>query len=342
MHYLSQPSPTLMLSSCPSLSPSSSAHSCASEIDFCDPRQLTYPSPGAASPFYTRIAADDDSLSSSSSFFLDSPIHNKLDDFGFSFDDDESPAPLGTINPAALFGGNNALKRSRAHDDDDTDSVSFDDYSDSDSDALLAPPSPPASDFSRRSSAEPAARWKRARSASVEDDDEDDEEDEEASFLRASLAAAAAVALTPAPEDYHSEEDESSRTPVVRRGRKQSLTEDPSKTFVCHLCTRRFRRQEHLKRHFRSLHTKDKPFSCGECGKKFSRSDNLSQHARTHGSSIHMAMLEGADLLAGSDDALGGVAPYEAAAVSSGLIKEKLMAEKKCARRSSKKSKRDD
>ncbi|KMU84187.1 hypothetical protein CIHG_01973 [Coccidioides immitis H538.4] len=59
--------------------------------------------------------------------------------------------------------------------------------------------------------------------------------------------------------------------PVSRRGRKQSLTDDPSKTF------------EHLKRHYRSLHTEEKPFECTECGKKFSRSDNLAQHARTHG-----------------------------------------------------------
>ncbi|KAH0556988.1 hypothetical protein GP486_005221 [Trichoglossum hirsutum] len=81
--------------------------------------------------------------------------------------------------------------------------------------------------------------------------------------------------------------------PVVRRGRKQSLTEDPSKTFVCDLCSRRFRRQEHLKRHYRSLHTQEKPFECNECGKKFSRSDNLSQHARTHGSgAIVMGVLE--------------------------------------------------
>ena len=72
--------------------------------------------------------------------------------------------------------------------------------------------------------------------------------------------------------------------PVARRGRKQSLTDDPSKTFVCELCNRRFRRQEHLKRHYRSLHTGDKPFECPDCGKKFSRSDNLAQHARTHGS----------------------------------------------------------
>lgn len=71
--------------------------------------------------------------------------------------------------------------------------------------------------------------------------------------------------------------------PTSRRGRKQSLTEDPSKTFVCQLCNRRFRRQEHLKRHYRSLHTHEKPFECTDCGKKFSRSDNLSQHQRTHG-----------------------------------------------------------
>ncbi|KAI9724554.1 MAG: hypothetical protein M1812_000622 [Candelaria pacifica] len=85
--------------------------------------------------------------------------------------------------------------------------------------------------------------------------------------------------------------------PSNRRGRKQSLTEDPSKTFVCTLCSRRFRRQEHLKRHYRSLHTQEKPFECNECGKKFSRSDNLSQHARTHGAgAIIMGVLEDGEL----------------------------------------------
>lgn len=83
--------------------------------------------------------------------------------------------------------------------------------------------------------------------------------------------------------------------PANRRGRKQSLTEDPTKTFVCELCNRRFRRQEHLKRHYRSLHTAEKPFECHECGKKFSRSDNLSQHARTHGSGAIVMNLIGDD-----------------------------------------------
>lgn len=97
----------------------------------------------------------------------------------------------------------------------------------------------------------------------------------------------------------------SQQQPIARRGRKQSLTDDPSKTFVCHLCTRRFRRQEHLKRHYRSLHTGDKPFECTDCGKKFSRSDNLAQHARTHGSgAIVMGVLADGGMAAG-DETLG-------------------------------------
>lgn len=94
--------------------------------------------------------------------------------------------------------------------------------------------------------------------------------------------------------------------PPNRRGRKQSLTEDPSKTFVCELCNRRFRRQEHLKRHYRSLHTQDKPFECNECGKKFSRSDNLAQHARTHGSGAIVM-----NLLDGSEEGLDMIAPAD-------------------------------
>ncbi|KAH6645577.1 hypothetical protein BKA67DRAFT_117973 [Truncatella angustata] len=74
-------------------------------------------------------------------------------------------------------------------------------------------------------------------------------------------------------------------TPAKRRGRKQSLTDDLTKPFVCELCSRRFRRQEHLKRHYRSLHIQDKAFECSDCGKKFSRNDNLVQHIRTHGDS---------------------------------------------------------
>ncbi|KAF2666012.1 hypothetical protein BT63DRAFT_416440 [Microthyrium microscopicum] len=92
--------------------------------------------------------------------------------------------------------------------------------------------------------------------------------------------------------------------PISRRGRKQSLTEDPSKTFACDLCSRKFRRQEHLKRHYRSLHTGEKPFECNDCGKKFSRSDNLAQHQRTHGSgSIVMGVLDAPMMLGYPQDA---------------------------------------
>jgi 5-methylcytosine-specific restriction endonuclease McrA len=104
-----------------------------------------------------------------------------------------------------------------------------------------------------------------------------------------------------AQENAIASSSEDNGTPVAqttsRRGRKQSLTEDPSKTFVCTLCSRRFRRQEHLKRHYRSLHTHEKPFECTDCGKKFSRSDNLSQHQRTHGTgAVVMGVLDGSEM----------------------------------------------
>lgn len=136
--------------------------------------------------------------------------------------------------------------------------------------------------------------------------------------------------------------------PTNRRGRKQSLTEDPSKTFVCNLCSRRFRRQEHLKRHYRSLHTQDKPFECNECGKKFSRSDNLAQHARTHGSgAIVMGVLENGELQPRMpfDEEMGQVlfeAAQRAAAAassSSGSSSDSSSSESK---RGLKKRKRDD
>lgn len=74
--------------------------------------------------------------------------------------------------------------------------------------------------------------------------------------------------------------------PKVRtRGRKENKAADLvdlSKIFVCTYCLRRFKRQEHLKRHFRSLHTSEKPYECPMCQKKFSRTDNLNQHIKVH------------------------------------------------------------
>ncbi|KAL3239926.1 Com2p RNJ42_04969 [Nakaseomyces bracarensis] len=73
-----------------------------------------------------------------------------------------------------------------------------------------------------------------------------------------------------------------SSLPQKTRGRKPSLVPDFSKQFGCEFCDRRFKRQEHLKRHVRSLHMGEKPFECHICNKKFSRSDNLNQHIKTH------------------------------------------------------------
>ena len=396
----SQPSPTLMLS-CPSLSSPSSEHSC-SEIDFCDPRQLTC---SPETDHHPRIASEEDELHHQHQpphphhnphqyqFYLDSeklPVkleENEISSFDLGFHEYAMEVPAGTINPAALFGG--GLKRVREDDED----LEFDDSSDDEveeeddsvlgeatGNSMLMPPSPPASDFSRRNSVDPPRRrWKHVKSEVDNTDNELDEIIAEArrrgveedvcddnSFLQGFSCPAPTPApashhhhnlssLTPAPtegsfsehsdcgnySDDHDHDHDLAPTPVVRRGRKQSLTEDPSKTFVCHLCSRRFRRQEHLKRHFRSLHTKDKPFSCNECGKKFSRSDNLSQHARTHGSSIHMSLIDGSEQFVGEDGSLVdhhhhhhlhpqhgpgalGLVLVDAAQVSSGLIKEKL------------------
>lgn len=67
-----------------------------------------------------------------------------------------------------------------------------------------------------------------------------------------------------------------------RKENKQADLVDLSKIYLCNYCSRRFKRQEHLKRHFRSLHTFEKPYDCPICNKKFSRSDNLNQHLKIH------------------------------------------------------------
>ncbi|GAA5943064.1 hypothetical protein JCM1841_006468 [Sporobolomyces salmonicolor] len=51
-------------------------------------------------------------------------------------------------------------------------------------------------------------------------------------------------------------------------------------------CGAAFKRSEHLKRHYKSVHRGEKPFPCNvaDCGKSFSRKDNLQQHqAMVHG-----------------------------------------------------------
>jgi len=197
-------------------------------------------------------------------------------------------------------------------DEEDFISVqSFGSFDDEDCTAHAALPSPPASSFSDEtdccSKRKPQRRMKRAMSASDSESDYDVIKGQ-ANFHSRSEGQNQASSSTASQSQPSSNDGNavasnaeggahSPTVPVNRRGRKQSLTEDPSKTFVCTLCSRRFRRQEHLKRHYRSLHTHDKPFECGDCGKKFSRSDNLAQHARTHGSgAIVMGVLENGEM----------------------------------------------
>jgi len=194
---------------------------------------------------------------------------------------------------------------------------SFEDFEDEDHFAAAGLPSPPDSGASRRGSEDASIRMKSKKRSQERKSAKKSYSDSDTSDF-GSFAVKKAQATTGSQSQPTSGQQQTSSAteshsgssdgnvsasgsdapapapiPVNRRGRKQSLTEDPSKTFVCTLCSRRFRRQEHLKRHYRSLHTEDKPFECNECGKKFSRSDNLSQHARTHGSgAIVMGVLE--------------------------------------------------
>jgi len=210
-------------------------------------------------------------------------------------------------NSDALSLGNNSFS------EDD-----FEDFEDSEQFAVACLPSPPASGSDGDMQAAEKEQKERVKTL-----DEDSTEFDSMVRSRNFTVPVNGVAGTPAQENKSDGQQQSSTAPsqsgssenntsnmntsegaptaqpapVNRRGRKQSLTEDPSKTFVCELCNRRFRRQEHLKRHYRSLHTQEKPFECHECGKKFSRSDNLSQHARTHGSgAIVMGVLEDGEL----------------------------------------------
>ncbi|KAH6675655.1 hypothetical protein B0J14DRAFT_477502 [Halenospora varia] len=190
----------------------------------------------------------------------------------------------------------------------------FDQFDDSEQFATACLPSPPASGSETEVKKE--KRTKKSKKARIQDDEDSTEFDNlvRSRKYTVPMNAASGAQAQESNDNQHSTAHSQSGSseqhatnsvvgsdngatpqsaPVNRRGRKQSLTEDPSKTFVCELCNRRFRRQEHLKRHYRSLHTQDKPFECHECGKKFSRSDNLSQHARTHGSgAIVMGVLE--------------------------------------------------
>lgn len=207
----------------------------------------------------------------------------------------------------------------------------FAEFNDAEQFAVACPPSPPASVVTREVKTKKEKRTKRAKKVHCDEDSTDFDNLVRSRKYTVSMNAAAgtppqetsiedqqenntAASQADSSDSNKNAESEAGATPsqpaVTRRGRKQSLTEDPSKTFICEICNRRFRRQEHLKRHYRSLHTGDKPFECHECGKKFSRSDNLAQHSRTHGSgAILMGVLEDGEIQDGAPH------PHEEAAI---------------------------
>ncbi|KOS19332.1 Zinc finger protein [Escovopsis weberi] len=301
-------------SACPSLSPSPSpvyARSIASEdVDFCDPRNLTV-SAGSTNPTLApefTLSSEDlknelsaDAVLASQPFDFNSvlpsglPCFEDLSDLD-SEDDFTNLVNLGDVTadisrPRACTGSSVV---SLGHGSFITDEeISF-----NDAEAFEFPtlPSPPSSVDSpdcghrhkkqKRDSKKSSKPIMNSAANGAQSGNEQPGANQAASTgsdSNASSGSEEPAAALPAPTN--------------RRGRKQSLTEDPSKTFVCDLCNRRFRRQEHLKRHYRSLHTQEKPFECNECGKKFSRSDNLAQHARTHaGGAIVMNLIDEADV----------------------------------------------
>ncbi|KAM4054817.1 zinc finger, C2H2 type domain-containing protein [Hirsutella rhossiliensis] len=311
----------LSTASCPSLSPSPTpyARSIASEndVDFCDPRNLTVsagPSNPSLGPDFKLAGHDEpraDQAAAAPSaltqlpFDFSSAVPHGLPIFEdpSDLDSEDGFSTLVSLGERSVAD----VSRPRACTGSSVVSlghgsfISDDDFRFDQGEAFQFPslPSPPCS---IDSSVDDKHEDKRQKTA-VDDDscseqpmmntaasDSQSRDDHQHSEKAASVASDSnASSNSDAPDTPHA-------APTTRRGRKQSLTEDPSKTFVCELCNRRFRRQEHLKRHYRSLHTQEKPFECNECGKKFSRSDNLAQHARTHaGGAIVMNLIENAD-----------------------------------------------
>ncbi|KAL5624626.1 hypothetical protein BROUX41_004686 [Berkeleyomyces rouxiae] len=278
--YMSQNSAASSFISCPSLSPSPSPDAPV----FLDPRTLTVPasnSPVMAAPMTEALTKEEDFCKTeldTTNFELDSsvePLTFEMEndgEFNFAMD-----ASMETGRRPRACTGSSVV--SLGHHFFENAEISFDESSFE----MIAVPAEVDADMHR---------GKRVKTSPMPVVNLPSPVCSESSSAQTSpVAIDTAPVAIPSPQEVPmvgSPASSASPAPVAapssRRGRKQSLTEDPSKTFVCDLCNRRFRRQEHLKRHYRSLHTQEKPFECTDCGKKFSRSDNLAQHSRTHGS----------------------------------------------------------
>lgn len=314
----------LSVSACPSLSPSPSPYprSIASEQDndFCDPRNLT------VSALDTELSPEFSGLPSSLSvtgdvedeLLLKTELHNETATtsavevdpafHGLAFDDfPELESEDDFVNGLVNLGGElstssvtspaEVASRSRASSSISSSSdFECDQFFDTWEASTTAEAEGQQSKRQRTASGSMpifTAAGESCTSGSTEQAANASDEQNEASDNNTQSAGSAS------PDNGEGAGMPAVPVPTNRRGRKQSLTEDPSKIFACDLCNRRFRRQEHLKRHYRSLHTQEKPFSCHECGKKFSRSDNLAQHARTHGAGAFvMNLYDDSDMVA--------------------------------------------
>jgi 5-methylcytosine-specific restriction endonuclease McrA len=281
----SQGSYLLSATSCPSLSPSPSpiprTPFAEAENNFCNPRDLTVSASAELSSLPTLCPGDEEhkvvlkgetakieQFESAQSFnFTGLPTFEPL--FELDCEDDFTGLAQFSNTENTHFLGSKRQRTDLVAFTPEEDFVSDESFTDFEEDLCHSLPLTPAtSDMSEHMSAAPAPKRRSVKKAQSEYSEAESDYQGQAENAGASSSEENANAPV---------------APTSRRGRKQSLTEDPSKTFVCSLCSRRFRRQEHLKRHYRSLHTHDKPFECTDCGKKFSRSDNLSQHQRTHG-----------------------------------------------------------
>ena len=72
---------------------------------------------------------------------------------------------------------------------------------------------------------------------------------------------------------------QSSTTPTTDP--KPSDKVEPERPFHCSVCSHRFIRATHLRRHMR-IHTGEKPFTCHICGQRYARGDYLRAHIQAH------------------------------------------------------------
>lgn len=304
------------ISACSSLSPSPSPipRSILSDAAVCDPRNLTVASFECAEPSLPTLCSNDDETHRIILSGAVSPLKTQQTPLASDFVAYSSLPTFEPLFDLDVEDDSTSNKRQRVDSGFSPEKYSFyTEESFSDDDGALLSPGSEFSVFSDCCSLDShpmrsAGKHNHMAHAVAYQAAAQESSKQQTSASNSTQTNSNSTMSSPAQESPEPSQHQSGTT---RRGRKQSLTEDPSKTFVCTLCSRRFRRQEHLKRHYRSLHTHDKPFECTDCGKKFSRSDNLSQHQRTHGAgTVVMGVLPGGEMQAQGMMSMGG-SPYQ-------------------------------